>query len=69
MKAGEIWVVELVEKTHKFKSRSEIRRIIHQGGVSVDGEKITEEKVPRLVVRDGLILKVGKLVVVKLTVA
>jgi hypothetical protein len=38
------------------------------GGVSIDGEKISDEKA-RVAVRDGMILKVGKLIVVKLTVA
>jgi tyrosyl-tRNA synthetase len=66
--AGEMWIVELVEKTGKFKSRGDIRRIIQQGGVTLDGQKITDDKT-RVTVRDGQILKAGKLVVVKLTVA
>jgi tyrosyl-tRNA synthetase len=65
--AGEIWIVELVEKTGKFKSRGEIRRLIQQGGFTLDGQKITDDKT-RVTVRDGQILKAGKLVVVKLTV-
>jgi tyrosyl-tRNA synthetase len=64
---AKIWIVELIERTGKFKSRSDIRRVIHQGGVSLDGEKITDDKA-RLTVRDGQILKAGKLVVVKLAV-
>lgn len=63
--AGEIWIVELVEKTGKFKSRGDIRRVIQQGGVTLDGQKITDDKA-RVSVRDGQILKAGKLVVVKL---
>jgi tyrosyl-tRNA synthetase len=63
--AGEIWIVELVEKTGKFKSRGDIRRVIQQGGVSLDGQKITDDRA-RVTVRDGQILKAGKLVVVKL---
>jgi tyrosyl-tRNA synthetase len=62
---GEIWIVELVEKTGKFKSRGDIRRVIQQGGVSLDGQKITDDKT-KLTVHDGQILKAGKLVVVKL---
>ena len=64
---AEIWIVELVEKTGKFKSRGEIRRLIQQGGVTLDGEKITDDKV-KLAVKAGQVLKAGKLVVVKLTV-
>jgi tyrosyl-tRNA synthetase len=63
--AGEIWVVELVEKTGRFKSRGDIRRVIQQGGVTLDGQKITDDKA-RVTVREGQILKAGKLVVVKL---
>nr|NIS39591.1 tyrosine--tRNA ligase [Desulfuromonadales bacterium] len=40
--AGEIWIVELVEKTGKFTSRGEIRRLVQGGGVSLDGEKISD---------------------------
>ncbi len=65
--AGEIWIVELIEKTGRFKSRSEIRRLIQQGGVTLDGQKITDDKA-RLAVHTGQILKAGKLVVVKLQV-
>lgn len=65
---AEIGLVELVEKTGRFKSRSEIRRLIEQGGVSLDGTKITDPKA-RLTVRSGQILKAGKLVVVKLAVS
>jgi tyrosyl-tRNA synthetase len=66
--AGETWIVELVEKTGKFKSRGDIRRLIQQGGVTLDGQKITDDKT-RVTVNNGQILKAGKLVVVKLTVA
>jgi len=66
--AGEIWIVELVEKTGKFKSRGDIRRVIQQGGVTLDGQKITDDKA-RVAVGNGQILKAGKLVVVKLLVA
>ena len=40
-------------------TRSEARRAIEQGGVSVDGEKVTDIKavVP---VTDGMVLKKGK---------
>ncbi|MCX7886523.1 MAG: tyrosine--tRNA ligase [Verrucomicrobiae bacterium] len=63
-----IGLVELVERTGKFKSRSEIRRLIEQGGVTLDGQKLTDPKM-QLSVRSGQILKAGKLVVVKLVVS
>ncbi|MGA2221417.1 MAG: tyrosine--tRNA ligase [Verrucomicrobiia bacterium] len=64
--SAEAWIVELIEKTGKFKSRSEIRRLIQQGGVSLDGQKITDDKA-RVTVQNGQVLKAGKLVIVKLT--
>ena len=65
---GEIGIIELIEKAHKFNSRGEIRRLIQGGGVSVDGQKLSDDKA-KLAIRDGMILKVGKLIVVKLTVS
>lgn len=65
---AEIWIVELVEKTGKFKSRGDIRRVIQQGGVTLDGQKISDDKA-KVTVRAGQILKAGKLVVVKLQVS
>jgi tyrosyl-tRNA synthetase len=65
--SGDVWIIDLIDKAHKFGSRSEVRRLIQGGGVSVDGQKITDDKA-RVVVRDGMILKVGKLIVVKLSV-
>jgi tyrosyl-tRNA synthetase len=66
--AGEMWIVELIEKTGKFKSRGDIRRVIQQGGVTLDGQKITDDKA-RITISDGQILKAGRLVVVKLKVS
>jgi tyrosyl-tRNA synthetase len=65
---GEIWIVELIEKTGRFKSRGDIRRLIQQGGVTLDGQKVTDDKA-RVTVKTGQVLKAGKLVVVKLAVA
>jgi tyrosyl-tRNA synthetase len=65
---GEVWIVELVEKTGKFKSRGEIRRLIQGGGVTLDGQKIIDDKA-KVAVKPGQILKAGKLVVVKLAVS
>ena len=64
----EDWPAAIRHETGKFKSRGEIRRVIQQGGVTLDGRKITDDKT-RVAVRDGQILKAGKLVVVKLAVA
>ena len=62
---AEMWIVELVEKTGKFKSRGDIRRLIQGGGVTLDGVKITDDKA-RVQLQTGQVLKAGKLVVVRL---
>lgn len=63
--AGQIGLIELVEKTGAFKSRSDIRRVIQEGGVQLDGQKLTD---PKLVIelRAGQILKAGKRAVRKI---
>ena len=65
---AEMWIVELVEKTGQFKSRSDIRRLIQAGGVSLDGAKITDDKT-RVALKTGQVLKAGKLVVARLNVS
>ncbi|MCX6899052.1 MAG: tyrosine--tRNA ligase [Verrucomicrobia bacterium] len=63
--AGKIGLIELVEKSGVFKSRSDIRRVIQEGGVQLDGQKITD---PKAVIepRVGQILRAGKRVVRKI---
>jgi tyrosyl-tRNA synthetase len=63
--AGKIGLIELVEKTGAFKSRSDIRRVVQEGGVQLDGQKLTD---PKAVIepRAGQILKAGKRVVRKI---
>ncbi len=63
--AGRIGLIELVEKTGAFKSRSDIRRVIQEGGVQLDGQKFTD---PKAVIepRAGQIVRAGKRVVRKI---
>src|SRR5437773_803321 len=49
--AAEIWIVELIAKTGKFRSRGDIRRLIQQGSVTLDSQKITDDKA-RVTVRE-----------------
>jgi tyrosyl-tRNA synthetase len=57
--ASELNIVDLLVATDLVKSKSEARRLIGQGGVRLDGEKVgsIEEMVS---VQDGIILQVGK---------
>jgi tyrosyl-tRNA synthetase len=57
--ASELNIVDLLVATDLAKSKSEARRLIGQGGVRLDGEKVDsiEEMVS---IQDGIILQVGK---------
>ncbi len=65
LKDGKIWVVELIDslgfrgKKGKRISRSEIRRLIRQGGIIVDGTRIESDEVD-LVVKSGMVISIGK---------
>ena len=48
---------DILVETHLAKSRSEASRLIAQGAVTIDGEKITSNIAP---VQSGSIIKVGK---------
>ncbi len=63
--AGSVGLIDLVEKTGAFKSRSDIRRVIQEGGVQLDGQKLTDPKT-QIEPRAGQILKAGKRVVRKI---
>lgn len=57
--SGEINVVDLVAKADRKISKSEVRRLIEQGAVSIDNQKVNkiDEKIK---IKSGTILKVGK---------
>ena len=48
---------DVLVETHLAKSRSEANRLIAQGAVSIDGEKVSDNIAP---VQSGSIIKVGK---------
>ncbi len=60
LKDGRIWVIRLLEASGFVKSRQEARRLIEQGGVRLDNEKIKDSKLD-IEVKTGMILRVGKL--------
>ena len=60
---GEIGILRLLVKAGLASSNGEARRNVEQGGVSVDGEKITDVKAQIAkdsIVEDGIVLKRGK---------
>lgn len=56
---GSIGILALLTETLLVASKSDARRLIAQGGVSVDGEKIEDDKAV-VEIRNGVVLKVGK---------
>ena len=59
---GTIDILGLLVKSSLASSRSEARRAVEQGGVSVDGEKVEDIKAVYEVnaFSDGMVLKKGK---------
>ncbi len=57
--SGKIWCPKLLVMADLASSNSEARRLIQQGAVTVDGEKIQDSN-EDIAVRTGMIMKVGK---------
>jgi tyrosyl-tRNA synthetase len=66
VKDAEMKISELLVQTGNATSMSDARRKIEQGGVSVDGEKITDTNLVIDSSLDGKVFKIGKLGFVKL---
>ena len=62
----EIWIAELLKRAGAASSTNEAKRLIEQGAVSIDGEKITDFNL-KLLVKKGSLLKAGKKKFVKIT--
>lgn len=65
LKEGKIWITELIVMSGLIASKSEARRLIEQGGVRINGEKVSDPYLD-LIVNEGMILKIGKLNFIKL---
>ena len=59
IKDGKVWIVHLVTGAGFAASSSDARRLIRQGGVTLDGERLTDTNA-QLLLTPGQILKVGK---------
>jgi tyrosyl-tRNA synthetase len=56
---GRIWIVDLMRRAGFVKSGGEARRLIGQGAVSLDGERV-EDADAQVALEDGMVLRVGK---------
>jgi tyrosyl-tRNA synthetase len=61
-KDGSIDIISLLQKSGLVPSRSEGRRAVEQGGVTVDGEKVTEigKAYTAEEIGEGIVVKRGK---------
>ncbi|GAB4459347.1 MAG: tyrosine--tRNA ligase [Armatimonadaceae bacterium] len=59
MEEGAVGIVALIRLANFAPSNGEARRLVEQGGVTLDGEKIEDPKA-NVPVTDGAVLKVGK---------
>jgi tyrosyl-tRNA synthetase len=59
LEEGSIGLIRLLVLTGMAESNNEARRLISQGGVSIDGARVPQPDV-RATVKDGMVLKVGK---------
>jgi len=67
LKEGKIWLIKLVALSGVVDSKSEARRLVEQGGVKINGEKVSDPHLD-LTVEEGMILKVGRLNFIKLVI-
>jgi tyrosyl-tRNA synthetase len=67
---GSIDIMTIMVKAGLVASKSEARRAVEQGGVSVDGEKVTDPatKITEEQLKNGVVIKKGKKVFHKFTV-
>ncbi len=56
---GTVWIVGLISETGFASSNSEARRLVEQGAVSLDGERVEDPRA-RIVPTPGAVLRVGR---------
>lgn len=59
MQEGSVGIIALIRLANFAPSNGEARRLVEQGGVTLDGEKISDPQA-RIPVKDGAVLKVGR---------
>jgi tyrosyl-tRNA synthetase len=59
LEEGKLWIVALLSKLGLVTSNGDARRMILQGGVRIDQEKVSEVEL-HVAVRDGMVVQVGR---------
>ncbi len=57
--ADQLWIVDLLVELNMMSSKGEARRMIQNGGVKINEEKVTDVQA-QVLIEDGLIVQVGK---------
>jgi len=60
-------IADLLVEVDLVSSKSEARRMVEQGGVKIDGKKVSDWK-KEIKIKDGMVVQVGKRKFVKLRV-
>ncbi len=67
LKDGKIWIVDLMRQCDFAKTNGDAKRLVTQGGVSIDGDKISDPTA-QIEPESEMILKVGKRRFAKITI-
>jgi tyrosyl-tRNA synthetase len=59
LKDGKIWICALLTQAGLSLSNSDARRLIRQGAVSIDNEKISDENL-QIIPKDSMVIQSGK---------
>ena len=62
---GKIWIVKLLKLTELVRSQGEGRRLIKQGGIKINDERVDNPDL-ELQIEDGTVLSKGKKVKIKI---
>ena len=67
---GKINILAILEKTGIAPSRSQGRTLVSQGGISVDGEKVTDtyKEFSADELKQGIVVKKGKKIFIKVVI-
>jgi len=65
LEEGKIWITNLILQSGFIESKSKIKRLIAQGGIKINGNKVSDPYLD-LTVQDGMVIKIGKLNFIKI---
>ena len=65
--ASELPLMDLLVKTGLATSNAEAKRLVEQGGVEIDNERMTDSK-SEIIIKEPIIVKVGKRKIVRITI-